>query len=86
MVMDESLKFWNNVITSGGNFSDGAWTANTEVNLMDQNTNSLKQLNHYVDVIAKFELDQHAKEKSASAPTAEDSIMSPPPIDSVDHK
>ena len=52
-IMDESLNLWNNIYVTTGDFKDGALTGHTEINFIDQNTNSLKQLNHYFDTIAK---------------------------------
>ena len=84
LIMDESLRLWNNIYVTGGDFKDGAMTGNTEINFIDQNTNSLKQLNHYFDVIAKTEMAKKEKEKSEMNKT--DSLIMPPPIDTVGHK
>lgn len=84
LMMNESLKLWNNVIATGGEFKDGGITGNTEINFIDQSTNSLKQLNHYFDVIAKIEMAKKEKEKSEMKIT--DSLIMPPPIDTVGHK
>jgi len=84
LIMDESLKLWNNVYATGGDFKDGAMTGNIEINFIDQNTNSLKQLNHYFDVIAQTEMAKKEKEKSQMNNT--DSLIIPPPMDSVGHK
>ena len=65
LIMNESLKLWNNVYMKSGEFKDGAITGATEINLIDQSTNSLKQLNHYFDVIAKVKMDKESKEKNA---------------------
>lgn len=84
LIMDESLKLWNNVFVTTGDFKNNALTGHTEINLIDQNTNSLKQLNHYFDTIAKVEKEKMDKEKSEMKMT--DSLMVPPPIDTVGHK
>jgi hypothetical protein len=84
VIMDASLNMWNTVYITGGNFKDGGITGNTEIDLTDQTTNSLKQLNHYFDIIAKSEMDK--KEKERSATNNIDSLITPPPIDSVGHK
>ena len=84
LIMDESLKLWNNVYVTTGDFKDNALTGHTEINLIDQSTNSLKQLNHYFDAIAKVEKDKMDKQKSETKLT--DSLMIPPPIDTVGHK
>jgi Domain of unknown function (DUF4836) len=83
-IMDESLKLWNNIIVRGGDFKNGAINGNTEINFMDQNTNSLKQLNNYLNVIAKAE--KAKRDKAQSETNATDSLMIPPPIDTVGHK
>lgn len=57
-VYDASLKLWDNILAKGGGFSDGASMQTIEINLMDKNTNSLKQLNQYA-----FTLGEVAKEK-----------------------
>ncbi|HEY4147983.1 MAG TPA: DUF4836 family protein [Chitinophagaceae bacterium] len=58
--MDVSLKMWQDV-TMYGDASTGSYG---EVNLVDKNTNSLKQLNQYIDKIATI---VKAKNKSAAA-------------------
>jgi len=86
-IMDESLNLWNNIYVTTGDFKDGALTGQTEINLIDQNTNSLKQLNHYFDTIAKVIKEKKDKEKSEmKTPESTDSLMIPPPIDTVGHK
>ena len=83
-IMDASLNLWNNIYVTTGDFKDGALTGHTEINFIDQNTNSLKQLNHYFDTIAKVIKEKTDKEKSNMNST--DSLMIPPPIDTVGHK
>jgi hypothetical protein len=83
MIMNESLKLWNNIYITAGEMEKDAITGNTEINFMDQNTNSLKQLNSYFDQIAKVEMDKEEKEKSEMS---KDSLMIPPPPDTVGHK
>lgn len=47
--MNISLKMWQDVIVTGGDFKDGAFTSYAELNMIDKGTNSLKQLNQYID-------------------------------------
>ena len=82
-IMTESMKTWNNVYFTGGEMDDDAMTGNTEINFVDQSTNSLKQLNHYFDEIAKVMLAKKEREKSKW--NVPDSLMIPPPIDTVGH-
>ena len=47
--MDATLAMWEDVVLSGGEFSDGGIEQHFEINLVDKNTNSLKQINQYAD-------------------------------------
>ncbi|MDQ6764127.1 MAG: DUF4836 family protein [Bacteroidota bacterium] len=80
-IMTESLKIWNKVYSTGGEFDNDAMVGHTEISLVDQSTNSLKQLNHYFDEVAKVMLAKMEREKSQSNQT--DSLMMPPPIDTI---
>jgi len=51
-IYQASVEMWKDVIVTGGEFKDGALEQNAEVNLVDQNTNSLQQLNAYIDKLA----------------------------------
>ncbi|MEO8569251.1 MAG: DUF4836 family protein [Ginsengibacter sp.] len=82
-IMAASMKTWNNVYFTGGEMDNDAMTGNTEINFVDQSTNSLKQLNHYFDEIAKVMLAKKEREKSQW--NVPDSLMIPPPIDTVGH-
>jgi hypothetical protein len=61
-LVDLSLKMWQDAYVKGGKFTDGASTQNFEINLVDKNVNSLKQLIDYFDKIAVIE-----KKKSEQA-------------------
>lgn len=78
-VMAASLKIWDKVYSTGGDFESDAMVGNTEITFIDQSTNSLKQLNHYFDEVAKVMLAKMDREKAQSNQT--DSLMMPPPID-----
>ncbi|MEO8413935.1 MAG: DUF4836 family protein [Ginsengibacter sp.] len=84
LIVNESLKLWNNIYATGGEFKDGGIVGNTEINFIDQSANSLKQLNHYLDTIASVEMAKKEREKSEMSNT--DSLMMPPPIDTVGNK
>jgi hypothetical protein len=43
---------WQDVIATGGEFSGGVSTMQMEINMVDKNTNSLKQLNQFVDKLS----------------------------------
>ncbi|MEO5501957.1 MAG: DUF4836 family protein [Ginsengibacter sp.] len=78
--LDASLKTWKNATMKGGDFDDGAITSNIEVNMVDDKTNSLKQLASFADEMYKIN-----EERKASMPkTANmDSLLAPPPMDTV---
>jgi len=59
----DSTKVWDNMIFYGGEMKDGAYVAYMEVNLFDKNTNSLKQINNFMNSAAK-----KAKEMNSYAP------------------
>jgi len=63
VLYDVSLKTWDNILWKGGEFKDGAITQFFEVNLMDKNTNSLKQLNQYAGKLAEVQLQKRKKQK-----------------------
>ncbi|HEX2534276.1 MAG TPA: DUF4836 family protein [Chitinophagaceae bacterium] len=45
--MQASINFWQDIVLYGGEWKDGTMSYTMEVNLVDKNTNSLKQLNKY---------------------------------------
>jgi hypothetical protein len=51
-MVNESLKMWEDILFTGGELGDGSMTHTFEVNLVDKSTNSLKQLNLYIDRMA----------------------------------
>ncbi|MEO8771677.1 MAG: DUF4836 family protein [Ferruginibacter sp.] len=55
-----TVKMWENVIATGGGFKDGASNMHIEFNLVDKNTNSLKQLNNYVSTMGSIEKQRKA--------------------------
>lgn len=63
VVYDASLKIWDNIVFKGGEFKDGAMLGSAEINLVDKNTNSLKQLNGYLTVISQVMKEKEKKQK-----------------------
>lgn len=76
-----SAKIWDNLLISGGNFKDGGVTQHVEVNLLDKNTNSLKQLNTYLGTIATIQEKKKANNtmdwmsEDATAPAADSAVI-----------
>ena len=60
---DKNITMWNNIYVTGGEYKDGGIVTKGEVNLMDKSTNSLKQLNKYIDDNAKIIIEKKKKEK-----------------------
>ena len=54
-----NVGMWENFYLFGGEWKDGGLNNNMEVNLVDKNTNSLKQLNKFFDGIARVEMAKH---------------------------
>jgi hypothetical protein len=49
---DASMKMWQDVIVTGGEWKNGYMTSEASINLVDTKTNALKQLNQYIDQMA----------------------------------
>lgn len=46
-----ATSMWQDVVATGGDYKDGVITSELAVNLVDKNTNSLKQLNHLMETL-----------------------------------
>lgn len=49
--MDASVKMWQDIVITSGGKKDDAIQGEAEINLVDKNTNSLKQLNNYINTL-----------------------------------
>jgi hypothetical protein len=52
VALTESLKVWEDMLMTGGELTDGSINGHFEINFVDKSTNSLKQLNQYIDKMA----------------------------------
>lgn len=77
VLYDASIKMWDNAYMKGGKYEDGGLSQYAEVNLMDKNTNSLKQLNQYMGLVSKLKMESDKKR------TIEDVKMEDIKIDSL---
>jgi hypothetical protein len=77
-MLNKSLQMWNNIISTGGEFKDDGFAFHTEINLVNKDTNSLRQLNNYFNEM--YQINEAEKEKSTAKL---DSLLTPPPIDTV---
>ena len=59
----EPLNTWQDVFVTGGNYANGASTAEMEINMVDKSTNSLKQLNRYLENMEKQKAARREAEK-----------------------
>ncbi|CAN5317782.1 hypothetical protein BH20BAC1_BH20BAC1_18210 [soil metagenome] len=66
-VLEASKKLWQNGVFTGGDWDGDAMTAHYEINLVDKQTNSLKQLNQYFNYLSKFASSSKMKMKNFSS-------------------
>ncbi|HEX6427774.1 MAG TPA: DUF4836 family protein [Niastella sp.] len=57
--MDASINMWQDIVMTSGGESGDVFVGEAEVNLVDKSTNSLKQLNKYLDTISKLFESKH---------------------------
>ena len=82
-IFNASIKMWDNLIVKGGEFKDGGVVQHLEVNLMDKNTNALKQLNSYLGVISvltKKQKEQREKDWNTDWPATVDTTVVTTPV------
>lgn len=81
-IADQSLKTWQDIVFYGGEFKNNSTLTHMEINMVDKNTNSLKQLNNYISFIAT-KMDEIEKRKDVQVRNYEiqDSIAVPRPAD-----
>lgn len=65
LIADQSLKVWQDIVFHGGEFKDGGTDSYIEINMVDKNTNSLKQLNSYLGFIAIKMKEQEKRREEA---------------------
>jgi hypothetical protein len=80
-MIDQSLNFWNNTISTGGEFKDGGFTFQTDINLINKDTNSLKQLSNYLDQL--YTIHESEKADTSANNLRLDSLLVAPPVDTV---
>ena len=79
-IAELSIKFWKDIILTGGEFEDGASVSHLSLRLGDEKTNSLKSLNQYVGKIAKMaqeDEDRRRAEWETEYPAVVDSVAVP---------
>jgi hypothetical protein len=74
VAVDVSLKMWQDVVGSGGEYKDKSIEFTFDINLVDKSTNSLKQLNQYADKLAALkgaERKRYEADGQTDAPAVE---------------
>jgi hypothetical protein len=61
---------WQDIVAAGGSYKDKAMSFTFEVNLVDKNTNSLKQLNQYINNLYKI----NSERKKRNRDTADEAV------------
>jgi len=77
--MTASANMWQDAIATGGTYKDHAIDFQFEINLVDKNTNSLKQLNQYINTIYKIQAEK--KKSQANYDNSVDSLTAPPGVE-----
>ncbi len=70
--LEASMKLWQDVVMTGGELKDGAMMGEMVINLIDKKTNSLKQINQYIEQLA-------ALKKARNADAGDGDVTSLPP-------
>ena len=65
IIYQASKKMWENALLTGGGFKNGGTVQHFEINLVDKNTNSLKQLNTYMGLIVNLQKQKEAAREKA---------------------
>jgi len=79
-IFDASAKFWDNAFFKGGNYTDGGLTQKIEINLVDKNTNSLKQLNQYLGKVGQIMKEQEKQYRTRNVDVMADTTVVMPPV------
>jgi len=80
-MLDLALKTWDNIISTGGEFKDKGFTFTTDINLINKDTNSLKQITNYLDEMYKMREEEKAQFPQNGP--ALDSLLQVPRVDTV---
>ncbi|MGB3007818.1 MAG: DUF4836 family protein [Chitinophagaceae bacterium] len=82
LIANESLKYWQDIVFYGGEFKNNGIESFVEINMVDKNTNSLKQLNNYFGFIAlkMIDLEKKKKEEYKKWDNQNDSVVVKPEV------
>jgi hypothetical protein len=82
LVFQQNLKTWKDFYITGGEYENDAFNSTAELNFMNNDVNSLKQLNTFINEIFKIHESQRSNDHIKNL----DSLLTPPPIDTVKFK
>lgn len=74
-----SANMWQDAIATGGTYKDKAMDFQFEINLVDKNTNSLKQLNQYINTM--YKIQEEKKKRLMDYDNSVDRLTAPPGVD-----
>lgn len=60
-ILNEAVKTWQDAVATGGEWDGDGMISNASINLVDKNTNSLKQLNRFMDFAAVVAMEERSK-------------------------
>ena len=81
--VQQNMKTWKNFYLTGGDYNGSAFSSTADINMMDANTNSLKQLNSYLNEM--YQIKESRRSQNTHLQKL-DSLLTPPPIDTVNAK
>lgn len=77
--LNASIKLWQDVVATGGEYKNGGMTGEVVVNLVDKKTNSLKQLNQYFEQLAALKKSKNQQNYQSDST----SVYTPPMADNT---
>lgn len=81
LIYQAAVKTWDNAIATGEGFENGASHTHIEINLVDKNTNSLKQLNSFIGTMGSLQQQKKlARDKWINDNLSADSSMTVSPV------
>lgn len=80
-MLAENQKMWKKIVFSAGDIEGESVTGNGTIQLMDEKTNSLKQLNSFLDKM--YSMSKAKKAETTGSTSSADSLLVPPAIDTV---
>ncbi|MFL5741768.1 MAG: DUF4836 family protein [Flavisolibacter sp.] len=74
-LFDASMNVWQDIVITGGDYKNGVSTGESTINFIDKNTNSLKQINQYIE---KMYESKKNSEANMMNPTVDSTVTAQP--------